>query len=161
MISHGHIIKVTLDERTIIRRSPEIEHERAVAIADLLDGNIFAPIGVMPASYHLHLAIADNRLQWKLSHYNKQDGIGEEILRFTLAISSFRSIVRDYFLICESYYDALKQNHLNRVEAIDMGRRGIHNEGSELLTSLLADKITLDLDTARRLFTLICVLHIK
>ena len=155
--SSRRIVHVTLDEKTVVRRKPEVEHERAVAIFDLLEENEFCPCDHPDdGPYHLHLSIEDNRLV--LDVRREDDGVLDKI---TLPLTGFRSIVKDYFLICESYYNAIKRSTPSQIEAIDMGRRGLHNEGSEMLRERLAGKIDLDLQTARRLFTLICVLHIR
>jgi uncharacterized protein (UPF0262 family) len=150
------IVRVTLDERTVVRRSPEVEHERAVAIFDLIEENFFSPVGDEGGPYSLHLGIEENRLVIDIRSA-KEDPLGKVIL----ALSPFRRIVKDYFQICESYYHAIKVSSPSQIEAIDMGRRGLHNEGSDLLRERLAGKIDLDNNTARRLFTLICVLHIR
>jgi uncharacterized protein (UPF0262 family) len=150
------ICKVTLDERTVVRRSPEVEHERAVAIFDLIEESHFAPIGDSHGPYNLHLGIVENRLVMDVRTEQ-----GEELSKVILALSPFRRIVKDYFTVCESYYQAIRSASPSQIEAIDMGRRGLHNEGSDLLRERLADKIELDATTARRLFTLICVLHIR
>lgn len=159
MSSKGNrrIVHVTLDEKTVIRRKPEVEHERAVAIFDLLEDNEFCPCDHADAGpYHLHLSIEDNRLVFDVRR--EDDSVLDKI---TLPVTGFRSIVKDYFLICESYYQAIKRSTPSQIEAIDMGRRGLHNEGSEMLRERLAGKVEMDLQTARRLFTLICVLHIR
>ena len=154
--SNQRITHVTLDERTVVRRKPEVEHERAVAIFDLLEENEFCPRDHADLGpFHLHLSIEDNRLIFDI---RREDS--SELEKLALPVTGFRSIVKDYFLICESYYAAIKRSTPSQIEAIDMGRRGLHNEGSELLRERLAGKIEVDLDTARRLFTLICALHI-
>jgi len=150
------ITGLTLDERTVVRRSADIEHERAVAIFDILEENVFRHLGGLKGPFHLHLSIEDNRLVFDIQTPERQS-----LDRITLPLSGFRKIVRDYFMICESYFQAIKKSSPSQIEAIDMGRRGLHNEGSELLRERLADKVELDLNTARRLFTLICVLHWK
>ncbi len=150
------IAKVTLDERTVVRRSPEVEHERAVAIFDLIEENFFALVGEHDGPYNLYLGIEENRLVIDIRS-EAEDPLGKVIL----ALSPFRRVVKDYFQICESYYHAIKSASPSQIEAIDMGRRGLHNEGSDLLRERLAGKIELDSNTARRLFTLICVLHIR
>jgi uncharacterized protein (UPF0262 family) len=139
-----------------VRRSPDVEHERAVAIYDLIEDNVFAPAGDAQGPYNLHLSIAENRLLFDIR--SERD---EPVTTVTLPLQPFRRIVRDYFAICESYYEAIKTASPSKIEAIDMGRRGLHNEGSELLRDRLEGKIEVDFDTARRLFTLICVLHIR
>lgn len=150
------IVDIALDERTVGRRNAEVEHERAVAIYDLLEDNYFEPTGRDSGPYRVTLSIEDNRLIFDIQ---TQDGSPLE--RVPLPILPFRRVVKEYFLICESYYDAIKHAPPSRIEAIDMGRRGLHNEGSELLRERLAGKIELDHNTARRLFTLLCVLHIR
>ena len=153
----GHwIAGITLDEHTVVRRNPGIEHERAVAILDLLEENHFAPTSGCGGPFHLYLAIEENRLS--IHVHSAVNGSRETIV---LPLAPFRGIVRDYFMICESYYAAIKRSSPSQIEAIDMGRRGLHNEGSDLLRERLAGKIELDTNTARRLFTLICVLHIR
>ena len=150
------IADITLDERTVVRRSPDIEHERAIAIFDLLEENHFAPASGLDGPFHLHLSIEENRLSIDVrSPANRAD---ETIL---LPLAPFRGIVRDYFMVCESYYQAIRRSSLAQIEAIDVGRRSLHDEGSALLVERLADKVVIDHDTARRLFTLICVLHLR
>ncbi|NWG47497.1 MAG: UPF0262 family protein [Alphaproteobacteria bacterium] len=154
--SSFRIVEVHLDESAAVRRSPDIEHERKVAIFDLLEDNSFHPEGSAGGPYVLRLAIEENRLIFDIRVAG-----GAEHGKVMLSLTPFRRIIKDYFLICESYYEAIKTASLSRIEAIDMGRRGLHNEGSDLLRERLKGKIELDLDTARRLFTLICVLHIR
>jgi len=149
------IAKITLDENSIVRRNADIEHERAVAIYDLLESNSFAPEG-LTGPYSLHIGIEEDRLVFDI-----RDGDEKPLEKVALALRLFRQIVKDYFLVCESYYSAIKTASPSRIEALDMGRRGLHDEGSELLRERLKGKIDLDFDTARRLFTLICVLHIR
>lgn len=150
------LVRITLDERTVVRRSPEVEHERAVAIYDLLEDNSFAPAGHQDGPYHLSLSIEDNRLVMDIRTTDEV-----RVAEVQLAIGSFRRIVKDYFTICESYYQAIRRASPSQIEAIDMGRRGLHNEGSELLRERLSGKVDIDFKTARRLFTLVCVLHIR
>jgi uncharacterized protein (UPF0262 family) len=150
------IAGITLDEHTVVRRSPDIEHERAVAIFDLLEDNHFKPASGSIGPFHLHLAIEENRLS--IAIRSTADGTSETV---ALPLTPFRGIVKDYFMVCESYYEAIRRSSLAQIEAIDMGRRALHNEGSSLLMERLADKVEIDLDTARRLFTLICVLHLR
>lgn len=150
------IAKIALAEGSVIRRTPEIEHERTIALSDLLESNSFAPVGLEQGPYDVALSISDNRLHILIKSLE-----GEELARVLLPLTPFRSVIKDYFLICESYFDAIKQGSVLRIEAIDMARRGLHNEGSELLAGLLKERVSIDFDTARRLFTLICVLHIK
>ena len=150
------IVNVTLDERSVVRRSPEVEHERAVAIFDLIEENLFAPQGDHAGPYSLHLAIEENRLVFDI-----RSEADRPLNKVILALSPFRRIVKDYFTVCESYYAAIKRASPSQIEAIDMGRRSLHDEGSDILRLRLAGKIELDANTARRLFTLICVLHIR
>lgn len=150
------IRRITLDESSIGHRTMEAEHERAVAIADLLGDNLFEPVGMQSGPYDVHLSIQEGRLVFDIAATQN-----EEKAKVALSVQPLRGIIRDYFLICESYYQALKASSPSKLEAIDMGRRGMHNEGSEILSGLLEGKITVDHRTARRLFTLICVLHIK
>ena len=149
------LIEVTLDEGSIGRNNAEVEHEREVAIFDLLEKNSFALDG-HDGPYTLHLSLADNRLV-----FNVGDSGRAPIQQVTLALSPFRRLVKDYFLMCESYYQAVKTAPPSRIEAIDMGRRGLHDEGSRLLMERLKGKVLIDIATARRLFTLICALHWK
>ena len=151
------IHKIDLDDASIIRRTPEVEHERAVAIADILEGNHFKPIEISgKGPYALFISVAENRLGLQLS----SSGLAEPY-KISLMLSPFRGVIKDYFLVCESYFEAIKHATPQKIETIDMARRSIHNEGSDLLTSLLKGRVELDSETARRLFTLVCVLHIK
>lgn len=148
---------ITLDERTVVRRSPAIEHERAIAITDLLKDNQFAPASGRAGPFDVHLAIAENRLAMEIRAPAEESG--ETIV---LPLAPFRRLVKDYFLVCESYYQAIGGGKgLARVEAIDAGRRSLHDEGATLLLERLAGKVAIDHATARRLFTLICVLHLR
>ncbi|MBL0372383.1 UPF0262 family protein [Rhizobium sp. KVB221] len=144
---------VTLDE-SIGRSTPDVEHERAVAIFDLLEENSFAPNGHAGGPYHLKLSLIDKKLVFTILTES-----GGAVATHILSLTPFRRIIRDYFMICESYYQAIRSSTPSQIEAIDMGRRGIHNEGSQTLEDRLKGKITLDFDTARRLFTLVCVLY--
>jgi len=150
------VVSITLDEHTVISRSPDIESERAAAIADLLTQNQFALASGRAGPFHLHLAVEENRLSMEVRADG--DASTENIM---LPLAPFRRIVKDYFLVCESYYEAIRRANLTQVEAIDVGRRSLHDEGSALLVERLAGKATLDHNTARRLFTLICVLHLR
>jgi uncharacterized protein (UPF0262 family) len=154
--STRRLVKITLDEGSIGRSSPDIEHERAVAIYDLIEDNSFAPVDHDGGPYALQLSIAENRLAFDI---RLEDGT--PVVAHLLSLTPFRRIVKDYFMICDSYYKAIRTATPTQIEAIDMGRRGLHNEGSELLMQRLKEKIKVDFDTARRLFTLICVLHWK
>lgn len=151
------LVAVTLDEASIGRSTPDVEHERATAIYDLIEENTFAlTIPEIEGPYALHLAIIDNRLV-----FDVRQADGTPIVMHILSLTPFRRVVKDYFLICETYYSAIRTQSPSQIEAIDMGRRGLHNEGSELLIERLKDKVACDFDTARRLFTLICALHWK
>ncbi len=156
-IGHNeYIVNVTLDEKSVVRRSPDVEHERAVAIYDLLEQNTFAPLGDYQGPYSLHLRLEETRLILDI-----RDESESRLGQVGISLSPFRRIIKDYFTVCESYFEAIKTASPSKIEAIDMGRRGLHNEGSELLQERLSDKVTMDFDTARRLFTLVCVLHIR
>ena len=155
-VNRKRLVNITLDEATLARSSPDVDHERKVAIFDLLEENDFALPGKDGGPYHLHLSIVEKRLVFDL--HEESNGERSTII---LSLSPFRRIVRDYFLICESYFEAIKTAAPSRIEAIDMGRRGLHNEGSQILKDRLDGKVDMDFDTARRLFTLICVLHWK
>jgi uncharacterized protein (UPF0262 family) len=155
-VSRQRLVKVTLDEGSIGRSSADIEHERAVAIYDLLEDNSFAPVDHEGGPYVLHLSIAENRLVFDIRSEE-----GAPVMAHLFSLTPMRRIVKDYFMICDSYYKAIRTSTPSQIEAIDMGRRGLHNEGSELLMERLKEKIAVDFDTARRLFTLICVLHWK
>ena len=150
------LVGVTLDEASIGRSNPDVEHERAVAIYDLLELNQFAPVGHDDGPYTLNLSINDNRLVFDI---RREDGT--PVVAHLFSLSPLRRIVKDYYMICDSYYQAIRTATPDKIEAIDMGRRGIHNDGSRILMERLKDKVTVDMDTARRLFTLICVLHWK
>jgi uncharacterized protein (UPF0262 family) len=151
------IATISLDERTIARRGPDVEHERAVAIFDLLEQNTFSPVDGFAGPFSLHLSIEDNS-RLRLDIRNEAEA---SLTRIGMSLSPFRRIIKDYFTVCESYYNAIRSSSPSQIEAIDMGRRGLHNEGSELLRGRLAAKVGMDVNTARRLFTLVCVLHIR
>ncbi len=150
------LVEVTLDEETIGRSNPDVEHERQVAIYDLLEQNFFAPVGHNGGPFTLRLSITGNRLAFDI---RTQDG--NPVVAHLLSLSPLRRIVKDYYTVCDSYYQAIRTATPDKIEALDMGRRGIHNEGSRILMERLKDKVKVDVDTARRLFTLICVLHWK
>ena len=151
------IAKFTLDDISIgHKRSQEAVHERNVALTDLLYENVFEPKCMQNGPYDVHLSVADGKLVMDVHSAD-----GKDTSKVQRSIAPLRGVIRDYFMICESYYDALKDNSPSRLEAIDMGRRGLHNEGSEAVQNLLKDRIHIDFPTARRLFTLVCVLHIK
>jgi uncharacterized protein (UPF0262 family) len=151
----NRLVDVVLDDASIGRATPDVEHERAVAIFDLLEENSFAPVNDETGGpYKLTLSVAEQRLVFGVTREN-----GDPVAIHMLSLTPFKRVVKDYFLICESYYDAIRTASPSHIEAIDMGRRGLHNEGSQTLQERLAGKIEVDFDTARRLFTLICVLH--
>ena len=153
----NRIVAVTLDEESIGRSGPDIEHERAIAIYDLVEENLFAPEGADgQGPFTLHLGITANRLMFDI---RREDGT--PVVTHLLSLSPFRRIVKDYFMICDSYYQAIRTATPDKIEAIDMGRRGIHDEGSHTLQERLKGKVRVDFETSRRLFTLITVLHWK
>ena len=149
----SRLCDVVLDE-TIGRSTPDVEHERAVAIFDLIEENDFQPVGLPAGAFKLKLSLVDKRLVFDI-----RSEADEAVVTHILSLTPLKRIIRDYFLICDSYYQAIRSATPSQIEAIDMGRRGIHNDGSQILRERLAGKIEVDLDTARRLFTLICVLH--
>jgi uncharacterized protein (UPF0262 family) len=153
----NRIVAVTLDEESIGRSGPDIEHERAIAIYDLIEQNLFAPEGVEATGpFTLHLGITSNRLMFDIRGHD-----GAPVVTHLLSLTPFRRIVKDYFMICDSYYQAIRTATPDKIEALDMGRRGIHNDGSRTLQERLKGKVRIDHETARRLFTLITVLHWK
>ena len=160
VMADRRIIDVTLDERTILWRSADVEQERRIAIFDLLEGNSFAP--QRPASdgyegpYRLAISVEEGRLVLAIK---REDDTPLETL--ILSMARFRRPIRDYFAICDSYYQAIRASTPQQIETVDMARRGVHNDAAELLMERLDGKIAVDFDTARRLFTLICVLHIR
>ena len=155
--SPNRLIEITLDEASIGRNSPEVEHERQVAIFDLLEENAFELVDGPPGPYKLGIAIAEQRLVLAVTAGDSTD----PCTTFMLSLNPFRKIVKDYFMVCENYFEAIKSAPPSRIEAIDMGRRALHNEGSKLLSERLAGKIRVDDATSRRLFTLLCALHWK
>ncbi len=150
------LVAVTLDEKSIGRGSADQEHERAIAIYDLLEENSFAVIGHAGGPYTLSIALYDAKLLFDI-----RDADGQGVVTHILSLTPFKRIIKDYYMICDSYYEAIRTATPDRIEAIDMGRRGLHDEGARLLRDSLAGKVAIDKDTARRLFTLICVLHLK
>jgi uncharacterized protein (UPF0262 family)/protein-tyrosine-phosphatase len=149
-----HIAAIHFDTRSVEKRTAEIEHERAIAVYDLLEQNSFAPVGHSAGPYDLHIGVIDGRLMLDI-----RGADGKPVIIFGLSMSPFRRVIRDYSIVCESYYAAMQAQSLTQVEAIDMGRRAVHNEGAELLVERLNGKVDIDKGTARRLFTLIYVLH--
>ncbi|MEO0398832.1 MAG: UPF0262 family protein [Pseudomonadota bacterium] len=150
------IVKIELDERSLAPATADVDHERKVAVYDLLEENYFSPIGAGEGPFELYLSYADRRLVLDV----RREG-GVALGQVHLSMTPFRKIIKDYFLLCESYYDAIRNAAPAQIETVDMARRGMHNEGSEILRERLKDKIALDLDTARRLFTLICSFHMR
>jgi uncharacterized protein (UPF0262 family) len=152
--AQSRLIDIALDE-TIGRATPDVEHERAVAIYDLIEENAFQPVGdAAGGPYKLKLSLVESRLVFSVMREDET-----AVITHILSLTPFRRIVKDYYMICESYYEAIRSSTPSQIEAIDMGRRGLHNEGSQTLLDRLGGKIDVDFDTARRLFTLICVLH--
>ena len=154
MSDKDRLIAVEIDDDTLGASGPDAEHERRVAIFDLIEQNSFKLIDKDQGPYILALSQVERRLVFAI-----RDEAGNEVHTFILSLGPFRGVIRDYFMICDSYYDAIRTQSPHQIEAIDMARRGIHNEGSELLAERLQGKVDVDFLTARRLFTLICALH--
>jgi uncharacterized protein (UPF0262 family) len=152
----GRLAAVTLDESSIGRSNRDVEHERAIAIYDLVAENTFKPLGHDGGPYALQLGISGNRLVFDIRAAD-----GTPIIAHMLSLAPFRRIVKDYFTVCDSYYAAIRTATPDRIEALDMGRRALHDEGSHIVMERLKRKVEVDFDTARRLFTLITVLHWK
>ena len=152
----GRLAAVTLDEASIGRSNRDVEHERAVAIYDLIADNTFKPSGHEGGPYALQLGISGNRLVFDIRAID-----GTPVIAHMLSLAPFRRIVKDYFTVCDSYYAAIRTATPDRIEALDMGRRALHDEGSHIVMERLKRKVEIDFDTARRLFTLITVLHWK
>jgi uncharacterized protein (UPF0262 family) len=150
------LVAIKLDEQSIGRANPDVEHERAIAIYDLIESNYFEPVGDDSGPYALNISLAEQRLVLAIS---REDGAS--VITHMLSLTPLRKVVRDYFMVCDSYYSAIKTETPQKIEAIDMGRRGLHDEGSRILVERLKEKVAVDFDTARRLFTLICALHWK
>ncbi|MEJ5080597.1 MULTISPECIES: UPF0262 family protein [unclassified Ochrobactrum] len=153
-VPNARLIDIELDE-SIGRSTPDVEHERAVAIFDLVEENAFCPVGDdLGGPYKLKLSLMESRLIFLIMRES-----GDTVATHILSLTPLRRVVRDYFMVCESYYEAIRSASPSKIEAIDMGRRGLHNEGSQVLQTRLNGKIEVDFTTARRLFTLVCVLH--
>ena len=151
----SRLIDIVLDSESFSRATPDVEHERAVAVFDLIEENNFRLAGDdQGGPYKLKLSVVEMRLVFNIAR--KDD---TPIIAHVLSLTPFKRVVKDYFMICDSYYDAIRTSSPAQIEAIDMGRRGLHNEGSQILRDRLKGKIEVDFDTARRLFTLICALH--
>lgn len=159
-MSDPRIIAIDLDEKTIIWRNADVEQERRVAIFDLIEENHFKPLRAYPQDYagpyRVKLRVEEGRLAIDIAAET-----GELLETLILGLASFRRSIKDYFAICDSYFQAIRQSTAAQIETVDMARRGIHNDAAELLRTRLEGKIDVDFDTARRLFTLICVLHIR
>ena len=156
-MSDDRIVQIALDRKTLVSRSLEVEHERAVAIYDLLEKNLFVPVGDFAGPFRVELSLQGaNRLIFDIQDESENShGV------IAISLAPFRRIIRDYYKICESYFDAIKRLSPSQIETFDMARRGVHNEGSKVLQDRLSDKVEMDFPTARRLFTLLCVLHFK
>ena len=153
--STRRIVSIHLEDAAALRQSAEAEQERAVAIFDLIEENSFCPVNDPgDGPYRLKLSLVEARLVFAITRES-----GEAVVTHMLSLTPFRRIVKDYYMICESYYQAIRTATPSRIEAIDMGRRGLHDEGSKTLMDRLSGKIDIDFGTARRLFTLVCVLH--
>lgn len=150
------LIEVTLDGHSIARGNANIEHEREVAIFDLVDGNSFKLTGRDQGPYRLQLSVVDERLVFEVS-----DEHAQPVVTHHLSLTPLKRLMKDYFIVLDSYYEAVKTAQPSRIQAIDVGRRGLHDEGSRILAERLESKIEVDSDTARRLFTLITALHWK
>lgn len=154
-MADDRLISVDIDQESLAANGPDAEHERRVAIFDLLERNSFKLIGHEASGpYRLELLQVDRKLAFDISNE-----AGKKIYTYLFSLSPFRGVIRDYFMICESYHDAIRGSTPMQIEAIDMARRGIHNEGSDLLRERFEDKIEVDIETSRRLFTLVCSLH--
>lgn len=153
----NRIAAINIDENSIARGNSDIEHEREVAIFDILDGNFFALKGIEKGPYKLNIAITDDRLVLSVFSQNGE----EHIIQHSITMAPLKRLLKDYFLILDSYYQAIRSGQPSRIQSIDEGRKGLHDEGSRLLMDKLNDKIEVDFDTARRLFTLVSALHWK
>ena len=156
MTDRARIVSIEIDEKSLAPAGPDADHERKVAIFDILEGNTFRILGHEGGPYAVVLSLADNRLVFDVAEES-----GAPVRKMMLSLTTLRRVIKDYFMICDSYYDAIRNSTPSQIEAIDMGRRGLHNEGSQILTEKLADKVEVDFDTSRRLFTLVCALHAR
>ncbi len=154
--SRDRLSEITLDTKSLGRANANIEHEREVAIFDIIDGNSFAVEGLDEGPYTLNLAIAEDRLQLNVGAAGNP-----ALAQHSVPLTPLKRIMKDYFMVCESYYDAVRTAPPARIQAIDVNRRGLHDEGSAVLRERMLSKIVVDNDTARRLFTLLCALHWK
>jgi uncharacterized protein (UPF0262 family) len=155
-MSDHRLASIDLDAATLPAATAEIEHERRVAIFDLVEKNSFEPVGADGGPYDLKLSLQDNRLVFDIREQGGAEGSGRT---YALSLTPMKSVLKDYVLICDSYYEALRGSSPSQIEAVDMGRRGLHNEGAELLKARLEGKVVLDHETSRRLFTLVCALY--
>jgi uncharacterized protein (UPF0262 family) len=153
----SRLVEITLDESSIGSHTPEVDHERKVAIFDLLEENAFELVTGPPGPYKLGIAIVENRLAFSVTPGDER----QPNATFLLSLNPFRRVVKDYFMVCESYFEAIKSAPPSKIEALDMGRRALHDEGSRLLVERLEGKVRMDEATSRRLFTLLCALHWK
>lgn len=152
-MSEHRLQSVELDAATLPSATSEIEHERRVAIFDLVEKNSFEPVGAEAGPYDLKLSLQDNRLVFDIA------AKGDFSRTYALSLTPLKTVLKDYVLICDSYYEALRGSSATQIEAVDMGRRGLHNEGAEALKARLEGKVAIDHETARRLFTLVCALY--
>ncbi|MBY0563787.1 MAG: UPF0262 family protein [Hyphomonadaceae bacterium] len=152
----NRLVEVGLHEDSLAPASPNAEQERRIALFDLKESNTFVVIGESRGPYALTLAMAEGRLIFDVA-----DSSGERVCVHPVSMGSLRKIVKDYTMICESYHQAIRTASPSQIEAIDMGRRGLHNDAADVLMTLLRERIQIDLETARRLFTLVCALHVR
>jgi len=152
----NRLIDVTLDEDSLAPASPNAEHERRIALFDLKEANSFEVVGEDRGPYVLTLSLSEGRLALDVSTED-----GAHVCLHHVPMSALRKLIKDYLFICDSYHNAIRTAAPSQIEAIDMGRRGLHNEGAEVLSEALGDKIRLDVETARRVFTLVCALHVR
>ena len=155
-MSEHRLASVNLDAATLPAATAEIEHERRVAIFDLIEKNSFEPAGADGGPYDLKLSLHDNRLVFDITGQGTQEDFART---YALSLTPLKSVLKDYLMICDSYYEALRGSSPSQIEAVDMGRRGLHNEGADLLEARLEGKVAIDHETARRLFTLVCALY--
>ena len=161
LMSDFRIAAITLDEQSLVTRSQPIEQEREIAISDLLEKNFFRLKSSFGGPYHLILGVEESRLVLDIRLVDRNLEVGVKHGKVMLSLAPFRRVIKDYFLVCDSYYKAIRTAPPHQIEALDMGRRTLHDEGSTLLKKQLDNRIETDFDTARRLFTLICVMHLR
>ena len=160
-LQRRRLVAATLDQASIARGTPDQEHERVTALYDLIEENTFGVNGHDGGPYALIIGMHEAKLVFKISETTAAEDVDTEVVTHILSLSPFRRILKDYFFVCESYYSAIRTASPSQIEAIDMGRRGLHNEGAQILAERLAGKIDVDFNTARRLFTLVTALHWK